>query len=74
VAAPVRPELNTGSTTAVTVTCSWTVIVVTSALTSVATPRLTVTFSIVFGSNAVPWPTKFTVTVYGPPTRMPRIE
>ena len=41
---------------------------------SVATPRLTVTFSWICGSNAAPAPQCATVTVYGPPTRMPGIE
>ena len=62
VAAPVRFDENTGSVWPVTVTCSETAMVFTSIARSVATPRLTVTFSIVFGAKAVPWPTKLTLT------------
>ena len=74
VAAPVRPELNTVSDCAVTVTVSVTAICLTSKLRSVATPRLTSMFSWVSGAKAAPpVPGYATVTEYGPPTRMLRI-
>ena len=71
VEAPVRPELNTVSDCAVTVTVSVTEIGLTLTLRSVATPRLISTFSTVSGAKAaVPVPVNATVTEYGPPTRM----
>jgi hypothetical protein len=75
VAAPVCAELKTGSVCAVTVTVSCTAMARTVIGTSVATPRFTVTSVCVNGSNAAPpVPVNATVTVYGPPTRMLRIE
>ncbi len=62
--------LNTGSVLATTVTDSSTAMFFTVTLTSAVTPRLTVTFSFVYGSKALPLPTYVTVTTYGPPTRM----
>ena len=63
VAAPVRPELNTVSDCAVTVTVSLTEMFLTSNLTSVATPRLISMFSWVCGAKAAaPVPVKATVT------------
>jgi hypothetical protein len=74
VAAPVRYELNTGSSCADTVMLSCTAIAATAKLTSVDTPRLMRISVLVWGSNAVPpCPVKAAVTLYGPPTRMPGI-
>ena len=73
--APVREELNTGSTCAVTVISSCTAIGCTEKTRSVPTPRLTMMSTCVSGANAVPpAPTYATVTLYGPPTLMPGIE
>ena len=73
--APVREELNTGSTCAVTVISSCTAIGCTENRRSVPTPRLTMMSTCVSGVNAVPpAPTYATVTLYGPPTLMPGIE
>ena len=70
VLAPVRPELNTGSTCAVTVTSSAIATVRSVSTRSEATPRLTETSLLVAGWK----PLSVAVMVYGPPTRMPGTE
>src|SRR5262245_856868 len=67
VAAPVARELNTGSVPAVTVISSVTLATFKVRFKSLATPSARKTSLVVWGWN----PLSETVTVYGPPMRMP---
>src|SRR3954470_4840491 len=69
VAAPVRPELNTGSLCPTTVMVSATLAILREKSRSWVTPRLT--DMLFFASDVKPG--SDAVTVYGPPTRMPGI-